>query len=115
MFFETEQINRGNFARRLMILMECEGLFDVLPISFVGNYKDIKDREIKKEDICKKDKNAAIDWYKALKEAINSYILIEDDAIKTKLLHYLIYSKYVTESMEKKQNKYVLIYKALFG
>ena len=115
MFFDSEQINRGNFARRLMILMECEGLFDVLPIVFVGNYTEIKDREIKKEDISKKDKNAVIDWYKALSEAISSYILIDDEDIKKKLLHYLIYSKFVTETGEKKQNKYLLIYRALFG
>lgn len=115
MFFETEPVNRKNFTVRLMKLMECDGLFDVLPISFTGNYAVYKDREIKKEDIVSKDKNVIINWYKALSEAINAYIFIEDESLKKKLLHYLIYAKYVEDTAEKRQNKYLLIYRSLFG
>lgn len=115
MYFEAERPTRYRFSKRLMVLMECEGLFDVLPLRFSGDYSG--STAITREKIEKDDRSAIIAWYKALYEAIDAYIAFDyqEDAMKKKVLHYLIYEKYIEGVQEKRENRYLLIYRTLYS
>ena len=82
---------------------------------FSGDYSG--STAITREKIEKDDRSAIIAWYKALYEAIDAYIAFDyqEDAMKKKVLHYLIYEKYIEGVQEKRENRYLLIYRTLYS
>jgi len=109
-YFEHEKISNKTFSEQLSKLINCDGLFDIIPIAFEGDYKRVE--KITKESITQNDRTSIRKWYRKFYSHIDEYIYVEDEMIKKKLLHYLIFNKRVET---RKINKYQLIYRCLFG
>jgi hypothetical protein len=109
-YFEHERINNQTFSNQLAQLIECDGLFELLTITFEGTYD--KDGKIIKKDIQAKDSQNISKWYKDFYQHLDEYAYIEDQQIKKKLIRYLLFNKRV-ETI--KINKYQLIYVSIFG
>lgn len=109
-FFENEKINNKNFSAQLAKIVCCNGLFEILPISFEGDYS--RNEAIKKEDITKNDRTSISKWYRSCYRHMDEYAYIEDEGIKKKLVRAMILNKRVETT---KINKYHLIYQHLYG
>jgi len=109
-YFEQERINNNTFSNQLAQLVECDGLFELLPITFEGTYDNMK--KITKKDIQAKDSQNILKWYERFYKHVDEYAYIEDQQIKKKLIRYLLFNKRV-ETI--KINKYQMIYISIFS
>ena len=109
-YFERETPVNGSFAAKLAEFISCNGLFDALPIRFVKDYSS--ESKITRDCIAKKDMVSIKEWYGRVYEHIDTYVLLNDENIKNRVLRYLLLNKRVEEI---NYNKYQLIYEGIYG
>lgn len=108
-YFETETINNKNFSMQLSKLIGCDGLFNIVPIAFEGEYGRIE--KITKDLITPNDATSIRKWFRSVFRHIDEYIYVDDESVKRKIIRYLIFNKRVETKLV---NKYQLIYKYLY-
>jgi hypothetical protein len=108
--FEREAPVNGSFAAKLAELISCNGLFEALPISFVKDYTS--EAKINRACIDKKDMVSIKNWHNCVYDHLDSYVLLNDENIKNRVLRYLLLNKRVEEI---NYNKYQLIYEGIYG
>ena len=108
--FERETPVNGSFAAKLAELISCNGLFEALPISFVKDYTN--ETKITRDCIDKKDMISIKNWHSCIYDHLDSYVLLNDENIKSRVLRYLLLNKRVVEI---DYNKYQLIYEGIYG
>lgn len=109
-YFEKISPTNGTFAERLAGFIKCNGLFEALPLSFEKDYNDVA--KITRDCIDKKDMRAIKHWFEKVYEHLDTYVLLEDENIKARVLRYLLLNKRVEEI---DYNKYQLIYEGIYG
>lgn len=109
-YFENENLVNGTFAAKLSDLLRCNGMFEALPIHFTKDYA--KEKKITRDCIDKKDVKQIKQWYGKVYNYLDSYVLLEDENIKNRVLRYLLLNKRVEEI---NFNKYQLIYEGIYG
>lgn len=109
-YFEKISPTNGTFAERLAGFIKCNGLFEALPLLFEKDYDDVA--KITRDCIDKKDMRAIKHWFEKVYEHLDTYVLLEDENIKARVLRYLLLNKRVEEI---DYNKYQLIYEGIYG
>lgn len=108
LYFEGNPGTVRNFAKQISELVVCEGLFRILPLTFKGDYSR---QEIRRDIILREDRRAIIEWYKQVREHLDDYIYLENEALKNKLLYFLLFNE---RDRDINNNKYKLIMAQLF-
>ena len=108
--FEREKPVNGSFAAKLANFIKCNGLFEALPLRFAKDYQN--EPKITRDCIDKKDLRAIKEWFEKVYDHLDSYVLLEDENIKNRVLRYLLLNKRVEEI---NYNKYQLIYEGIYG
>ena len=75
-------------------------------------WRELSLRESLRDCIDKKDIKQIKSWYEKVYEHVDSYVLLEDENIKNRVLRYLLLNKRVEEI---NFNKYQLIYEGIYG
>lgn len=92
--FATRCCNRKKFGSLLMDIVECERLFDVIPTKGVPTYDEfVKYGSRSKEFsrlVDKYEKGVAA-WFEKIFNALEFYLVLDSDEIKTELILSLIY------------------------
>ena len=109
-YFEKVSPTNGTFAERLAGFIKCNGLFEALPLTFEKDYNEVA--KITRDCIDKKDMRAIKLWFEKVYEHLDTYVLLEDENIKARVLRYLLLNKRVEEI---DYNKYQLIYEGIYG
>lgn len=108
---EQNALNNRLIAAQISSLSACGGLFRALPLRFSGDYQSVA--KITADCVSPDDYRAIKAWFLRLAEHLDNYAMIPDEAMKRKVLRYLLLSQRFQE--DKKQNKYHLIYEAAYG
>lgn len=92
--FSKLEVNKYYFSSILMDLIGCEYLFEVIPASGIPTYKefsayDSHSDEFKK--LTKIYKEGVAVWFEKVFNALNYYVMIENDCVKTEVILDLIY------------------------
>lgn len=92
--FAKQTCSRKDFGQLLMELVECEGLFSIIPTIGVPTYSefmkyDSKSAEFKQ--LVDRYETAVERWFEQIFNALSNYVIINSDEVKTELIISLIY------------------------
>ena len=107
---EGNAVNKRLAAYLIFSLIDCGGLFEAIPIRFSGDYQSAS--RITADSISTADRQAVRDWFLCFRDHLDSYALVSDEAMKGKIIRYLLLDRRCREG---KVNKYHIIYAAAYG
>ena len=99
-----------DFGNQIAKLMECDALFDILPVKLTGDYS--KTRKITKDIITKADKVEITRWFKNFRENLNHYVESSDVSYSNMLIYYLICHM---RSRYGSSTRYQVVFTQLYG
>ena len=99
-----------DFGDQLAKLMECDALFDILPVKLTGDYS--KADRIRKASITETDKAEIRKWYINFRENLNHYVESRDMIYSNKLIYYLICHM---RSKYGRSTRYQVVFTQLYG
>lgn len=92
--FAANSVKKKYFSSLLMDLTGCEYLFSVIPTYGIPTYDEFNSYDSKSKEFSKlvtNYKSGVHDWFERTFEALNYYVLLDSDEIKTETILCLIY------------------------
>jgi nucleoside-triphosphatase THEP1 len=116
--FATQNKSRAVFGRLVMDIVECEYLFEVIPTDGVPTYDEFLKYDSNSKEfsiMVKKYKASVSAWFEKMFDALELYLVLDSDKVKTELILFLIYIAGVGGQIKyNRKNKLAMICRLLF-
>ena len=92
--FSQKKINKKYFSMLLLELIGCEYLFSVIPTTGIPTYDEFVSYDSNSDEFSKLVKiyeKGVSDWFEKTFEAMNYYVTLDSDEIKTETILNLIF------------------------